>query len=96
MKLTVWAHLQAPFQGRVLTDEMQACKKPMSSVRVSVEWMFGNITKYFGFIDFKRQMKLNVSAIGKMYVASALFENARTSLYTKEFIAQANDRFDEI
>ena len=74
-------HLQAPFQGRVPTDEMQAYKKTMSSVRVSVEWMFGNITKYFRFIDFKRQMKLNLSAIGKMYVVSALVENARICLY---------------
>ena len=40
-------HLQAPFQGRVLTPEMQAYNKAMSAVRVSVEWMFGNITKYF-------------------------------------------------
>ena len=30
-------HLQAPFQSRVLTDEMQAYKKAMKSVRVSVE-----------------------------------------------------------
>ena len=74
-------HLQTPFQGRVLTPEMQAFNKAMSSVRVSVEWMFGNITKYFSFIDFKRQMKLNLSAIGKMYIVSALLENARTYLY---------------
>ena len=53
----------------------------MSSVRVSVEWMFGNITKYSSFIDFKGQMKLNLSAIGKMYIVSALLENARTCLY---------------
>ena len=74
-------HLQTPFQGRVLTPEMQAFNKAMSSVRVSVEWMFENITKYFSFIDFKRQMKLNLSAIGKMYIVSALLENARTCLY---------------
>ena len=73
-------HLQAPFQGRVLTDEMQAYNKAMSSVRVSMEWMFGNITKYFSFIDFKRQMKLILSAIGKIYVVSALIENGRTCL----------------
>ncbi len=74
-------HLQAPFKARVLTAEMQAYNKAMSAVRVSVEWMFGNITKYFSFIDFKKQMKLNLSAIGKMYVVSALLENACTCLY---------------
>ena len=74
-------HVQAPFQGRVLTSEMQAFNKAMSFVRVSVEWMFGNITKYFSFIDFKRQMKSNLSAISKMYIVSVLLENACTCLY---------------
>ena len=50
-------HLQTPFWGRVLTGEMQAYNKAMRSVQVSMEWMFGNITKYFSFSDFKRQMK---------------------------------------
>ena len=51
-------HLHAFFQDRVLTPEMQAYNKAMSSVRVSIESMFGNITKYFSFINIKRQMKL--------------------------------------
>ena len=33
--------LQAPFRGAVLTDEMKMFNKSMSSVRVSVEWLFG-------------------------------------------------------
>ena len=33
------------------------------------------------FVDFKRQMKINLSAIGKMYVVCALLENARSCLY---------------
>lgn len=74
-------HLQGPFKDRQPTQQMQDYNKAMSKVRVAVEWMFGNITKYFSFIDFKRQMKLNLSAVGKMYVVSALLENARTCLY---------------
>ena len=53
----------------------------MSEVRVPVEWLFGNITNYFKFIDFKRQMKINLSVVGKMYVVHALFGNAHTCLY---------------
>ncbi len=74
-------HLQAPFPSRGITLEMNACNKTMSSVRASVQWMFGNITKYFSFIDFKRHVKVNLSAVGKMYVVPALLENARTCLY---------------
>ena len=74
-------HLQGPFREPALTPEMQAYNKAMSELRVSVEWMFGNITKFFSFVDFKRQMKIHLSAIGKMYVTCALLENTRTCLY---------------
>ena len=50
-------HLQAPFRDRELTPQMEEFNRAMCQVRVSVEWMFGNITKYFSFVDFKRQMK---------------------------------------
>ena len=53
----------------------------MSRVRVSVEWMFGNITNYFSFVDFKKQMKLHLSPIGKIYFVAALLQNAHTCLY---------------
>ena len=74
-------HLQAPFRNRDLMPEMREFNKAMSGVRVSVEWMFGNITKYFSFVDFERQMKVNLSAIGKNYCVAALLQNANTCLY---------------
>ena len=36
----------------------------MSEVRVAVEMLFRNISNYFKFIDFKRQMKVNLSPVG--------------------------------
>ena len=60
---------------------MEAYNRAMSEVRIAVEWIFGNITKYFSFVYSKRQMKLNLSAIGEMYIICALLENARTCLY---------------
>jgi hypothetical protein len=74
-------NLQAPIRNRELTPEVMEFNKAMSTVRVSVEWMFGNITKYFSFVDFKRQMKINLSAIGKIYCVAALLQNAHTCLY---------------
>jgi hypothetical protein len=73
--------LQAPFRNRELTPEMREFNKAMSGVRVSVEWMFGNITKYFSIVDFKRQMKVNLSAIGQLYFVPTLLQNAHTCLY---------------
>jgi hypothetical protein len=72
--------LQAPFRNRELTPEMIEFNKAMSTVRVSVEWMFDD-QKYFSFVDFKRQRKVNLSAIGKIYCVAALLQNAHTCLY---------------
>ena len=36
-------HLQGPFQGAALTPHMEMFSGSMSSVRVSVEWLFGDI-----------------------------------------------------
>ena len=74
-------HLQAPFRGAVLTPQQIAWNKSMSEVRVSVEWIFGDIVNYFKFLDFKRNLKIRLSAVGKMYIVCALMHNARTCLY---------------
>ena len=49
-------HLQAPFRNIHITPQMVLYNKAMSKVRVAVEWLFGNITNYFKFIDFKSQL----------------------------------------
>lgn len=38
----------------VATPEMRAFNTPMSEVRVSVQWLFGDIAEYFKFIDYKK------------------------------------------
>ena len=52
--------LMCPFReggyGRPLTPRMFAFNSAMSSVRVSVEWLFGDVTNYFRFIDFKKKL----------------------------------------
>ena len=55
--------------------------KEMSAVRVAVEWIFGDIINYFKFLDFKKNLKLELSAIGKMYTVCAILHNARCCLY---------------
>ena len=71
-------HLQCPFRQRILTPDMEAFNEAMSSVRVSVEWLFGDIVDYFKFLDFKRNLKIGMSSIGKLYLVSALLQNAVT------------------
>ena len=39
----------------VFTPEMSAFNTAMSEVRVSVEWLFGDIVEYFKFVDYKKK-----------------------------------------
>ena len=74
-------HLQGPYQHNNLTEDEQAFNSAMSSVRVSVEWVFGEIVEYFAFVDFKKNQKIGLSDIGTMYRVCALLRNALTCLY---------------
>ena len=77
-------HLMAPYrvgEVPVITQDMLAFNEAMSSVRVSVEWLFGDIANYFKFLDFKANLKLGLSAIGKQYIVSALLRNIITCFY---------------
>ena len=74
-------HLQGPFRNPHLTPLMEAYNSSMSSVRVSVEWLFGDIIKYFKFVDFKKNLKIGMRSIGKMYIVCALLQNALSCLY---------------
>ena len=74
-------HLQTPFRNAVLAPPMQDFNTSMSVVRASVEWLFGEIINYFKFMDFKKNLKINLSSVGKMYIVSAILRNALTCLY---------------
>ena len=59
----------------------KADMEAMSSVRASVEWLFGDVSNYFKFIDFKKNLMSGLSTIGKQYIVAALFRNILTCLY---------------
>ena len=77
-------HLQGPFRNPRLTPLMEAFNAPMSSVRISEEWLFGDLINYFKFLDCKKNLKIGMSSIGKMCIVCALLHNARTCLYGNE------------
>ena len=77
-------HLMIPYrlgEVPVVTQNTKAFNQKMSSIRVSVEWLFGNVSNYFKFIDYKKNLKLGLSAVGKYYIVAALFRNILTCLY---------------
>ena len=67
---------------------MKAFNTAMSEICVSIEWLFGDTGEYFKFIDYKKNLKVGMSAVAKQYMVSALFRNILTCLYgnaTSEF-----------
>ena len=75
------AHLQSPYRGGHLSDAEKAFNSSMSAVRVAVEWGFNDISSYFSFLDFKKNLKMGLSPVGKMYSTCAVLRNALTCLY---------------
>ena len=74
-------HLQGPYKHAVLTPLQEAFNTSMSGVRESVEWLFRDIVEYFKFIDFKKNLKIQLSSVGKYYIVCAIFRNAMTCFY---------------
>lgn len=74
-------HLQGPFRHGVLTQQMMEYNTKMSAVRSSVEWLFGDVVNSFKFNDYKKNLKLLLNSVGKMYVVSVIIRNAMTCLY---------------
>ena len=57
-------HLQVRYQGAQLNNDKQSFKASMSTVRTAVEWVFGDITSYFAFLYFRKNLKIGLSSIG--------------------------------
>ena len=75
-------HLQTPFRVGVLTRQMEIFKEKMSAVRESVELLFADIIDYFKFRDFKKNLRIGLSQVGKIYIVCAILQNALTCLYS--------------
>ena len=80
-------HLQGPFRFGLLTRDMEDFNKSMSAVRASVEWLFADILNYFKFLDYKKNLKIGLSQVGKMYIVCAILRNALTCLYSNNTAA---------
>ena len=74
-------NLIVPFRAGALTPEQLDFNGTMSRVRESVEWAFGNILRLFAFLDFKKNLKLYLQPVGKMYIVGVLLTNCHCCLY---------------
>ena len=52
----------------------------IGEARATFEWFFDEI-KTYKFLDFKSQLKINLSSVGKIYLICGVLGNAKTCLY---------------
>jgi len=73
----IW--LQTPYRDAHVTLEPQQYRASMSTVKMAVEWVFGDKLTYFALMDYKKDLKIGLSPVNKMYTISTLLRNALTS-----------------
>ena len=70
--MSLRVHLQTPLRDARLTAAMDSYNKSTSHVWVS----FGEIIRSFKFLDFRSNLKLGLSSVGKMYMVCSIMQNA--------------------
>lgn len=73
--------LISPYKGGNITPGQAAFNKSMSQVRQAVEWEFGKVVTLFAFLDFRKNLKLYLQPVGKLYAAGVLLSNCHTCMY---------------
>jgi len=56
--------------------------KQMSSVRESVEWLFGGVIKYWSFLDFRPSMKIFNFPVAQYFQLGAFLTNIHNAIYS--------------
>ena len=74
-------NLLALYNDAQLTQEQMNFNSSMNKVRVTVEQMFGEVIHNFKFTDFKKNLEIGLSCVGKFYRVSAILTNAHSCLY---------------
>ena len=74
-------NFQIGFKGAWLTPAQERFNQSTSDVRATVEWSFGEITTYWAFTDFKKNLKIGMSTVRRQYLVATLLKNALVCCY---------------
>ena len=76
-------HLVPPWQGVRLGPEQEEFNKRMKSLRVVIEWTFGQIFNKFQYLGWKHGQKLLQQPVGMMFKVAVFLYNALVCLKEK-------------
>lgn len=91
-------YLQVCFPRGSLTAAQLAFNQGMAMVRISVEWAFKDVKKYFTHVDFSRKNVLGKVPVAKWFIVSAILWNFRACFYgaqTSRYFDCAPPAFEE-
>jgi hypothetical protein len=67
--------------GVPLTHRQKTFNTEMSRLRICVEWSFGKVLQYFGYVGHKMGMKMGLSPVAAYYLTAVFFTNCHTCYY---------------
>ncbi|KXS14001.1 hypothetical protein M427DRAFT_99968, partial [Gonapodya prolifera JEL478] len=79
--LAVNGHLAGPWKLVHLSDAQQEFNSRNSAVRVSIEWAWEKPATLFAFLNYFRNLRVELSPVGSYYSIGILLTNAHTCLY---------------
>jgi hypothetical protein len=66
------------YEGRWLPAATEAFNRVMCPIRTCVEWGYEKIVRYWAFVDFKKQMKIQRVRVEAMWRIAVFLTNALT------------------
>ena len=80
----VGRHILSPFKSQRNTEEENLFNTCMSSYRICVEWGFGKVIKDWAFLDFYKNLKLELQQVPTLYTVGVLLSNIRSCYYSNQ------------
>lgn len=76
--------LLSSFKGSFLSDEEKAINLRMSKCRICVEWQFGKILQLWAFVDFEKNLKINLQPVPEYYLVATILTNCHCCYYNNQ------------
>ena len=73
--------MKIPHRGQHLTPQEQAFNTAISGVRQCVEWEFRKVVRLWAFLDCRKNLKVFLSPVGKVYMVGVILSNCHTCLH---------------
>ena len=80
-------HLYGPFRNPAEGSPQAAWNEALASVRIVVEWNFGEVVRYWKYVDHRAEQKVFLIPIAKHYFSAVFLCNLRTCFHSNR-IAQ--------